>query len=82
MDNIILNGKQSKEIAKSVYDEIKNHCEANFDRFFAEYLKEREAADGQPIEPITIRFNPINHYVGNNPDENAVINDTTERGNP
>ena len=82
MDNIILNGKQSKEIAKSVYDEIKNHCEVNFDRFFSEYLKEREAANGQPIEPITIRFNPITHDVGSNPDEKAVENNTTERGNP
>ena len=59
MNNLVLNKKQSKEIAQSVYDGIKDHCEANFDRFFACYLEERRNAKGKSIEPITIRFLPL-----------------------
>ena len=70
MSNIVLNKKQSKRIAEACYGDIKRYCDDNLERFLLCYLDERKKSDGQPIEPITIRFYPYNHYV-----EQSHVND-------
>jgi len=64
MSSIELSKQQSKTFAQAVYDGIKHHCEDNFERYITEYFGEVRSANGQPIEPITIRFLPVNHFVG------------------
>ena len=73
MSDIILDKNQSKTIAKSVYDGIKNHCEVNFERFIMCYKEELRQANGKPIEPITISFNPISHFVEQNHIEDDIV---------
>ena len=63
MSNIVLGKNQSKEIANACYGGIKKHCDDNFERFLLCYMDECKKSDGQPIEPITIRFYPVTHYV-------------------
>ena len=71
MDNINLSKKQSKEIASAIYGGIKNYCDLHFDRFFSNYLEEREKSKGQPIEPITIRFYPCSYIFNHTEDDIA-----------
>lgn len=76
MENINLSKKQVQDIASCIYGDIKKYCDDNFDRFFSSYLDERNKANGQPIEPITIKFYPCSYF-----DVRDFIKDTTvEKG--
>jgi hypothetical protein len=52
--------KQTKELAKSLIDDVKNHVENHFERYVLLYREEMIQAkkQGRPIEPISITFQP------------------------
>ena len=71
MSNLVLNKKQTRALTTSIYGDIREHCEKNFDRFFACYLQERNNANGKAIEPITVKFYPYS-YVSDINSENTT----------
>ena len=74
MNNIVLNKRQSRELAQAIRDGIRSHCDNNLERFLLFYLKERENAKGKQLEPIRIKFYPISHFV-----EQYCIDDNTNQ---
>ena len=48
MDGIALGKKQTKEMAQTIYGDIKSYCQNNFDRYFLFFLNETRKAKGKP----------------------------------
>ena len=63
MDKIILSKKQSKDIARDIYADVKQYCDDNFERFIIAYREECKNANGSPIESMAIKFNLCSNRV-------------------
>ena len=48
MDTIVLGKKQTREMAQTIYGDIKNYCVSNIDRYFPFLLNEVRKTKGKP----------------------------------